>query len=116
LFRRGQAYENVGKIDEAFDDMKKVCELEKSNKGNLYNIKSKIIFEKIIIWLLFYLAAATAAHKLLGKKQQQMNQKMSQLKINVKSLMDTIVKNKEEKDNKEAIEGNIILLAKPHSI
>jgi len=45
-----------------------------------------------------------------------MNQKMSQLKINVKSLMDTIVKNKEEKDNKEAIEGNIILLAKPHSI
>jgi len=49
LFRRGQAYENVGKIDEAFDDMKKVCELEKSNKGNLYNIKSKIIFEKIII-------------------------------------------------------------------
>jgi len=33
LFRRGQAYESCGRIDEAFEDMRRVTEIDKANKG-----------------------------------------------------------------------------------
>jgi len=33
LFRRGQAYDYLGKTDEAFEDMRKICEIDKGNKG-----------------------------------------------------------------------------------
>ena len=51
LFRRGQAYESCGRTDEAFEDMRKVCELDKTNKGMVPFIFFSFVFRSPCFFL-----------------------------------------------------------------
>jgi tetratricopeptide (TPR) repeat protein len=110
LFRRGQAYESCGRTDEAFEDMRKVCEIDKTNKGLDF---SSFFLEHLHLSyippfssLSLYSAAMDAMKRLYEKRQVDLAAKMSQMKIKVKQQMEIVLRYKEDKDNKDAIEGN----------